>query len=266
MGRIRTIKPEFPQSESVGRLSREARLTFILLWTFVDDSGKARAASRMLASGLFPYDDDAPSLIDGWLAELEREGCIFRYTVNGDSYLRIENWQKHQKVDRPSPSRIPDPREDSAHPREPSRILATDLGPRTVDQVPRTVDQEVVLPRARDLETELREAAGWQNEPAPNLAVTGAVAALINAGADLDLDVLPTVRAIAPQARSRTTWKYFLGAIAQARDDRIAASQIISPPSNQRPRHARRQTQDEQLADIVNHLGSRPIRSGAGSG
>ena len=120
--------------------------------------------------------------------------------------------------------------------------------------------------RARDLETDLREAAGWQNEPAPNLAVTGAGQALIDAGADLHLDVLPTVRAIAPQARGRTTWKYFLGAIAQARDDRIAAAQIVSPPNSQRPPHARRQTQDEQLADIVNHLGSRPVRSGTDFG
>ena len=56
MPRIRTIKPEFPQSESVGRLSREARLLFLLLFTLVDDAGRSRAASRMLASVLYPYD------------------------------------------------------------------------------------------------------------------------------------------------------------------------------------------------------------------
>ena len=33
VARIRTIKPEFPQSESVGRLSRDARLLFILVWS-----------------------------------------------------------------------------------------------------------------------------------------------------------------------------------------------------------------------------------------
>lgn len=84
-------------------------------------------------------------------------------------------------------------------------------------------------PRA-DLETKLREAAGWQSEPAPMLAVTGAVQSIIDSGASLDLDVLPAVRALAPSARSRTSWKYFLSAIAQARDDRIAASKIISTP------------------------------------
>jgi hypothetical protein len=73
VARIRTIKPEFPQSESMGNVSRDARLLFVLLWTLCDDSGRTRAASRMLASLLYPYDDDAPGLIDGWLGELERE-------------------------------------------------------------------------------------------------------------------------------------------------------------------------------------------------
>lgn len=137
MGRIRTIKPEFPQSETVGRLSRDARLLFIQIWTIVDDSGRARGASRMLASLLYPYDDDAPGLIDGWMGELEREGCIRRYMVSGTSYLDIPHWQQHQKVDRPTPSKIPAFDEGSMHPREDSRDLvepsSTDLGPWTLD-------------------------------------------------------------------------------------------------------------------------------------
>lgn len=128
MGRIRTIKPEFPQSETIGRLSRDARLLFVQLWTFVDDSGRARASSRLLASALYPYDDDAPKLMDRWLAELEREGCIRRYTVEGNRYLDIPNWLKHQKIDRPSASRFPAFDEGS---RALDEHSATDLGPRT---------------------------------------------------------------------------------------------------------------------------------------
>lgn len=125
MARIRTIKPEFPQSESMGRISRDARLLFILLWTLVDDSGRTRAASRMLASLLYPYDDDAPRLIDAWLEELEREECIDRYSVDGQSYLQIRNWLIHQKIDRPSKSKFPEFDESSrilANPREPSSL------------------------------------------------------------------------------------------------------------------------------------------------
>jgi hypothetical protein len=108
MARIRTIKPEFPQSESMGRVSRDARLTFIMLWTIADDSGRLRGNSRMLASLLFPYDDDSKDLIDGWLQELEQEGCIARYVVESSSYVQILNWLDHQKIDKPSPSKLPE--------------------------------------------------------------------------------------------------------------------------------------------------------------
>lgn len=123
MGRIRTIKPEFPQSESMGRISRDARLCFIQLWTLADDSGRLRGNSRMLASLLFPYDDDAPTLMEGWLGELEAELCITRYKVDGQSYIEITNWLLHQKIDKPTDSKIPsfaNPREASANPLESS--------------------------------------------------------------------------------------------------------------------------------------------------
>ena len=107
MGRIRSIKPEFVQSEDTGRLSRDARLLFIQLWTLVDDAGRTRAASRMLASLLYPHDDDVAPLMTGWLAELERNGQIRVYNVEGAHYLEITNWLKHQKIDHPSPSRLP---------------------------------------------------------------------------------------------------------------------------------------------------------------
>lgn len=109
MGRIRTIKPEFPQSESMGRVSRESRLCFILLFTLADDAGRLRGNSRMLASLLYPYDDDAKKHIDSWLSELHREDCITRYEAEGDQYIQLNKWLQHQKIDKPSPSKIPSP-------------------------------------------------------------------------------------------------------------------------------------------------------------
>lgn len=124
MSRIRTIKPEFPQSESVGKLSRDARLLFIMLWTIADDSGRARGNSRGLASLLFPYDDDAFGLIDGWISELDANGFIERYEHDGSRYIQINNWLKHQKIDKPSAPKYPDPREGSRVIDETSRALA----------------------------------------------------------------------------------------------------------------------------------------------
>jgi hypothetical protein len=128
MARIRSIKPEFPQSESMGNVSRDARLTFIQLWTLADDEGRLRGNSRMLASLLFPYDDGEDGHVsttskdvEAWLVELERESCIVRYQIDGAAYVQICNWLIHQKIDKPSKSKIPafdEPSREVANPRE----------------------------------------------------------------------------------------------------------------------------------------------------
>jgi hypothetical protein len=134
MARIRTIKPEFPQSESMGRVSRESRYCFILLWTLADDSGRLRGNSRMLASLLFPYDLDAGKLIDKWLGELEQEKCLIKYAVEDDTYIQICNWLKHQKIDRPSASKIPPFQEDSRILAKPRESSCEDQGSRNVSK------------------------------------------------------------------------------------------------------------------------------------
>ncbi|MCJ2132209.1 hypothetical protein [Methylobacterium sp. E-045] len=165
MARIRSIKPEFPLSETVGVLSRDARLCFILLWTIVDDEGRARAASRMLASLLYPYDDDAPSLIDGWLAELEAHECIRRYDVDGSTYLDIPKWLKHQKIDKPSKSKLPPFDGQSrglANNREASML---EYRSKTLDLGPRTRDQNLAETNLSGCSTDTGEQADGQPEP-----------------------------------------------------------------------------------------------------
>lgn len=69
--------------------------------------------------------------MDGWLDELEHAGMIRRYVVDGSTFLEIVNWLDHQKIDKPSKSRLPafvDGSRAFAKPREAS---TTDLGPRT---------------------------------------------------------------------------------------------------------------------------------------
>jgi hypothetical protein len=121
----------------MGRVSRDARLLFVLLWTICDDEGKTRGASRMLASLLFPYDDDAKDGIIRWLNELENEGCIIQYKASGHSYIKVCNWADHQKIDRPSTSKIADPsnpRECSRASDEPSSLDQRTEGPKDQDQ------------------------------------------------------------------------------------------------------------------------------------
>lgn len=153
MARIRTIKPEFPQSESIGKLSRDARLLYIQLWTIVDDAGRARAASRMLASLLYPYDDDARELIEGWLSELEEGQHIRRYEVDGSQYLEIVKWLDHQKIDKPSKSRLPEFVEGSRTVAKPREASATDLGPSTLDLGPKNASRSrAASPSSDDFE------------------------------------------------------------------------------------------------------------------
>jgi len=121
--RIRTIKPEFWESETLGRVSRDARLLFVGLFSCCDDSGRTRASSRLLASRLFPYDDDAGRHLPKWLAELEAQGCVRLYEVSGEHFLEIPKWLSHQKIEKPSPSKLPAFTEDSPKAREDSRGL-----------------------------------------------------------------------------------------------------------------------------------------------
>jgi len=108
----------------MGRVSREARLLFVLLWTVVDDAGRIEAHITDLAVMLYPKDFDAERYLLGWLDELEDEGCIERYVVDDVDYLRVVRWRKHQRICHATPSALPpsptEPAEDSRI-REPSR-------------------------------------------------------------------------------------------------------------------------------------------------
>jgi hypothetical protein len=107
MARIRTIQPTFARSPSMKRISRDARLLFVLIWTVVDDEGRCHADPDDLARVLFPEDFDAPRYMHGWLDELENEGCIERYEVDEIDYLRVAHWHKHQRVYHPTRSHLP---------------------------------------------------------------------------------------------------------------------------------------------------------------
>jgi hypothetical protein len=87
------------------------------------------------------------------------------------------------------------------------------------------------------LEAKCRQAAGWEREPSPNLFVIGPIAALRDAGCSLELDILPTIKARSPSCRGSKSWKYFISAIQQARDDRLGAMMPANPSKPFEARH-----------------------------
>lgn len=112
--RIRTVKPEFWRSDDITALTREDRLLFIGLWSYVDDNGVGVDDYRAIAADLFALEDDQKDVRDfvrDGLATLSRALLIDRYEVAGRNYIHIRTWKKHQRVDRPNKPRYPLPDE-----------------------------------------------------------------------------------------------------------------------------------------------------------
>ncbi|MEU2868664.1 hypothetical protein ABZ769_05585 [Streptomyces olivoreticuli] len=108
MARIRTIKPEAFVSESLAACTVTAERTFFGLLTQADDHGRHRDHPAIIAGTLWPLrPDHTPLDVEDDLQQLAAAGLICRYTgCDGRGYLHIVAWAKHQKIDRPSASRL----------------------------------------------------------------------------------------------------------------------------------------------------------------
>lgn len=105
MPRARTVKPSFFTSEQVGALSPLARLLFVGLWTQADREGRLKDRPRELKIKILPYDDCSPETL---LAEIEDQRLATRYAVEGEKYLQINGFKKHQRPHKLEPeSTIP---------------------------------------------------------------------------------------------------------------------------------------------------------------
>jgi hypothetical protein len=160
MSRIRTVKPEFFVSVKVCKVSRDARYLFLGLLTESDDEGRQLAAPRRITGALFPHDDEVNTAdVRRWLDELEQVGLIRRYQgPDGAEYLHIVGFAEHQRVSKPTPSRLPEPPADS---RESPGESAEPAGVRAV---------EVEL-GTRNLEVEVEEPIVEKPAPGTSLAL-----------------------------------------------------------------------------------------------
>ena len=93
MARTRSIKPSFFTNESLADCSPLARLLFIGLWTVADREGRLEDRPRRINAELLPYDG---ADCDKLLSELASRGFIMRYEVDGNRYISIGNFAKHQ--------------------------------------------------------------------------------------------------------------------------------------------------------------------------
>lgn len=103
--RIRTIKPEFYQSEELGEVSREVRHLAAALITWADDEGYFRTHPALIAGALFPFDPDGREFVAHGLAELERVEFVELFE-GGVGFL--PGFSRHQVINRVTPSRLKD--------------------------------------------------------------------------------------------------------------------------------------------------------------
>ena len=135
--RARNIKPGFFRNDELAECSLAARLLFIGMWTLADREGRLEDRPGKLKFQLLPTDQfDAEQAV----AELSAHGFLLRYTVNGQRFIQIVNWNKHQNPHiKEASSTIPAPDEHHA-----STVQAPDepgLIPRSLDSLePTTTD------------------------------------------------------------------------------------------------------------------------------
>lgn len=103
MPRKRIIDPEFWSDEEIGKWPFEARLFYIGLWNFADDEGRLKAHPSLLKSQIFPYETE----VDIETLKNIVSGKVDWYSVDNSQYGNILNFLKYQRIDRPTPSKIP---------------------------------------------------------------------------------------------------------------------------------------------------------------
>ncbi|HHF7367435.1 TPA: hypothetical protein ACPSKY_002568 [Legionella bozemanae] len=112
MARIRTVKPEFWVSEQVIACSPNARLLFIGLWNFCDDGGVHPAEYIRVKAEIFPTDPFTVNEIKKWIAELIINGLVREYFIGKKAYWIVTGWKNHQRINRPTPLKHPQPESD----------------------------------------------------------------------------------------------------------------------------------------------------------
>lgn len=113
MARIRSVYPEFFDSDDTATLSPLAALTYTGLWIISDDEGRGRASvgfihRRLHAGRKGISEQDTQAALD----EIAGRDLILYYQGEGGAPLYfIPSFKKHQRPKYPTPSKLPPPPE-----------------------------------------------------------------------------------------------------------------------------------------------------------
>jgi len=243
LARARTLKPGFFTSEQLLDCSAFARLLFAGLWLIADREGRLEDRPRKIKLEIFPGDDVD---CDALLGELEQAGLLARYEVEEVKYIQVLKFRKHQN---------PHPKEAaSSIPEMPSHVITRQAEERC-DQVTEIQNEPGLLPsplsplpipdsnaaadreRIRFARNAVLDEFGHKDDP-NWFGDTGIVASWINSGADLELDILPTIRRIMKRRGSQAPPRS-LAFFNQAIADAMATRTKPLPPGTARPKATR---------------------------
>jgi hypothetical protein len=111
LARIRALKLGFFQNEALAEWSFAHRLLFEGLWVLADREGRLEDRPRRIKAQLFPYDAVDVSQMLQDLAS-GSDPFIRRYVVDGQGYLLVRQFGKHQRPAKSeAPSILPEPPE-----------------------------------------------------------------------------------------------------------------------------------------------------------
>lgn len=96
MSRARIIKPGFFENEVLAAREPLTRLLFIGLWTLADREGRLEDRPRRIQAQILPYDAIGIG-VDTMLDQLAEDGFIDRYNVDGQAYIQILAFGRHQR-------------------------------------------------------------------------------------------------------------------------------------------------------------------------
>ena len=101
MPRIRYLKPDFFKDEDIANLPPLTQLCYQGLWVHADKAGRLEDRPRRLKAEIFPYRKKID--LDFHLRLLTKPKTetgapfILRYAHQGNKYIQILKWEKHQK-------------------------------------------------------------------------------------------------------------------------------------------------------------------------
>lgn len=148
--RIRSTKPEFWRSETIGALDWDCRLVLKGLESYVDDNGVGKDSVVLICADVFPHDlakdSETVARVSRALQNLAEANLIVRYRFNGQAFIYVRRWKFIQRVDKPNQGRYPRPDgsldytddvDESVMPGQDGNIVQKPASPRETSKNPR---------------------------------------------------------------------------------------------------------------------------------